>query len=99
MKTVKIIVKKPSVRIDTSWFPYKDIVDEKQFEKICSMIEMAVKEHCLKNGTVYYDVVKTDKQNNPLEIVIGYTTKRFLNENENVSVLLTKFNHQRHSNY
>ena len=96
MKKVKVklttLRKKPTVSIDRAWFPYREIVNGERYERICWAMERYIQECRLKNGAVYYDIVELDKNGNPLEIVISYTTKRFLNETEHISVLPTKFN-------
>lgn len=96
MKKIKVnqivLEKKTTVCIDRNWFPYRTIVNPERYERICWAMERYIQECRLKNGAVYYDIVDFDKKGNPLEIVISYTTKRFLNETEHISVLPTKFN-------
>ena len=36
---IKVLTKKPSIRIDANWFPYKDIVNKVEFDKIVDVFK------------------------------------------------------------
>ena len=89
---IEIIQKKPSVKINPDWFPYRNIVNKKEYEKICHIIEMIIENRGVNSIKVFYEVIWTDENNNPLEIHITTNTKvGFLSENEGIYILSTIF--------
>lgn len=91
--SIKILTNSTNVHIDREWFPYKDIVDKKQFDKICCYIEQCIERYGIKKIKVSYDVLDFDINCNPLEILIECKIKNgFLKENESSYTLYTNFN-------
>lgn len=72
---IKIVSKKSSVCIDRNWFPYKDIVDETEFDKVCQCIESYIERCGINKVKVKYLVTETDAQNRPIRILIECTAK------------------------
>lgn len=67
---IKIVEKKPAIRIDRNWFPYRDIVNKIEYEKICSIIEQQIAAFGLRNVKISYEVLHTDINGNPVKILV-----------------------------
>ena len=65
---IKLLEKKPSVRIAPDWLPHKEDVDQKEFDRLCRYIERLIDARGMNNVRVYYgysdgDVMVKIKEN------------------------------------
>ena len=88
---IKVIENKPSIQIDRSWFPYRAVVNQREYEKICSIIEMQIAEFGLRNIKISYGILDTDDNGNPIEFLIESNYKTgFLRSVESSYILKVK---------
>lgn len=88
----KIVEKNPSITIDKNWFPYKNIVNEKEFDKINHIIELYINKYGTNKVQVGYEVIIKDLDDNPSKILIVCKARTgFLRETESTYILKTTF--------
>lgn len=73
---VHILAKRPTVRIDNGWFPYRDIVNSEEFDgEVCTVIGEAIEYNGRRKVSVYYNVEERDNQDRPTKIRVGCIVK------------------------
>ena len=85
---LKIVEKNPSITIDKNWLPYKNFVNQKEFDKINHIIELYINKYGTNKVQVGYEVIVKDLDDNPSEILIVCKAKTdFLRETESTYTL------------
>lgn len=84
MKTVKIkVLEKKPLQIDLNWFPYRDIVNEGEFDNACRAIAMYMEKYGINKVRVSYEVIDIDNKSKPKKILVECKVKTgFLKEIE-----------------
>ena len=73
---INILDKKPILRIDRSWFPYRNIIDAASLDGLfCQEVECAIESYGKGKVVVYYDIEERDVNGRPTKILVGCSIK------------------------